>query len=563
MDKKIKKVEIRIFLVGILFLLLIGVISGAATYCCEKTKVQKDGSGGAWCQNAPEEQCDENYRKASTSCESTVYCKKGCCYNGKEGTCMENTPQRICQEGGGLWADSPECDIPQCELGCCLIGDQAAFVTQVRCKRLSALYGLETNFLTNIKNEIECIRSITSEVEGACVFEESFERTCIRTTKKECLERKNRGENVEFYEGLLCSASELNTNCGPSTKTTCIEGKDQVYFLDTCGNIANVYDSSKINSDGTTSDPEYWSKIKDVSESCGFGNSNANSRTCGNCDYYLGSTCKEYKRGEGMNSPVYGDYICKDLGCEWGGETWNHGESWCVSDSEHRPGSRDFRLLCYDGEVIVEPCADFRGEICIESSIPSEVTGTEEFSVAACKVNRWQDCINQDNKKDCENEDIRDCKWLSKSQDLNLFMKNSDAEGICVPKYPPGFDFYKDDKGDAESICNLADKRCVVKYVRRYEGSEHHVIIDIERMITALNDIFFQAGTYGREWKAEKNEECEKEEWKEQASLLCSSLGDCGSSLNFLDVKGYYNLDDLYKWGERLDKEEVEDALKQ
>ena len=38
-------------------------------------------------------------------------------------------------------------------------------------------------------------------------------------------------------------------------ETTCIEGKDEVYFKDSCGNIANIYDSSKINDKG------YWNKV--------------------------------------------------------------------------------------------------------------------------------------------------------------------------------------------------------------------------------------------------------------------------------------------------------------
>ena len=41
---------------------------------------------------------------------------------------MENTPQRVCEENGGLWDQEKEENIPQCQAGCCLIGDQAAIV---------------------------------------------------------------------------------------------------------------------------------------------------------------------------------------------------------------------------------------------------------------------------------------------------------------------------------------------------------------------------------------------------------------------------------------------------
>ena len=269
-----------IFLISIF---LISVVHAAeVSYCCEKTKVKTDGSGGAWCVNAPKEECDTGFRKVPTSCEATSYCKLGCCYDSKEGTCSENTPQKVCEDGEGVWAESTSCDIPQCSLGCCLIGDQAAFVTQTRCKKLSSLYGLKTNFRTDIQSEMECIASASSGVKGACVFEEEYERTCLLLTKGECLERASSDSNVEFYEGYLCSSSDLNTNCGPRGGTTCVEGKDEVYFLDTCGNLANIYYYSKLN------DQSYWEKIIDKSESCNYDSSNADSPTCGNCDYYLG-----------------------------------------------------------------------------------------------------------------------------------------------------------------------------------------------------------------------------------------------------------------------------------
>ena len=360
----------------VLLIFLIGIISAVeVSYCCEKTKVETDGSGGAWCQNAPKDKCDNNFRKAPTSCEATSYCKLGCCYDSQEGTCMKNTPQRKCQEKGGIWEDNAQCNIPQCSLGCCLIGDQAAFVTQTRCKKLSSLYGLEINFRTDIENEIQCIASVTSDTKGACVFEKEFERTCLLLTKRECQEIKDKYSNVKFHEGYLCSADELATNCGPTRQTTCVEGKDEVYFVDSCGNLANIYDASKIKN------KEYWTKIYGKAESCGYNNANgnANSASCGNCDYFLGSTCKSFKRGE-TAKPQYGDYICKDLSCEYKGKKYKHGETWCADSKggkNNLPGSRHFRLVCYNGEVTVEPCADFRQEICIQS----EVNGFKAVSI--------------------------------------------------------------------------------------------------------------------------------------------------------------------------------------
>ncbi len=515
-----------ILILGI-FLMVISSVQdvsavGEISHCCEKTVE------GAWCQNAPVEKCDQDYKNVPTSCEATSYCKLGTCVDSQEGTCMPNSPERVCNDEGGVWEMESSEELGQCQLGCCLMGDQAAFVTQTRCKRLSAVYGLETNYRTDIQSEVECIASATSDVKGACVFERDYEKTCQFVTKKECQEMGAKGgqtsqekidtksisgkailegnNKVEFHEGFLCSDESLGTNCGPSKKTTCIEGRDEVYFLDTCGNLANIYDASKIKS------KNYWSKIYDKSESCGAGLSNADSSTCGSCDYYLGSTCKLFKRGEDRVKPNYGDNICRDLSCEYNGKEYQHGETWCASSegtkeifveeetvlgfenvlNENLPGSRYFRAVCYNGDVTIEPCADFRQEICLES----EVNG---FKTAACRVNQWQDCTSQNSSLECENPDKRDCVWID----------TSSREG-CVPKYTPGFNFWAEES-EASSICSLASAQCTVTYEKDFGGSK----------------------------KCIDNCECLDGSAKMGMEAACMSLGDCGNKVNYIGVEGY------------------------
>ena len=160
----------KIAILFIFVILLAGLVYSetySISYCCEKT------NKGAWCQNAPQEECNSGFRLAATHCESTSYCKLGVCYDSNTGNCMENTPQRVCDEAEGLW--TVEENPPQCELGCCLIGDQAAFVTKTRCKKMSTLYGLEVDYRLDMGSEMQCIASAYSEVKGACVFEEEFE----------------------------------------------------------------------------------------------------------------------------------------------------------------------------------------------------------------------------------------------------------------------------------------------------------------------------------------------------------------------------------------------------
>ena len=125
-----------VFALVFLFMVLSNYVSALdATICCEKTK------SNLYCQNVPANECAPGSRQVPTSCESTSFCKPGVCYNQGQGTCLDNTPELICNINNGTWsAESPA----QCELGCCVLGDQAAFVTLTRCKYLSAKLGLNT-----------------------------------------------------------------------------------------------------------------------------------------------------------------------------------------------------------------------------------------------------------------------------------------------------------------------------------------------------------------------------------------------------------------------------------
>ncbi len=482
-----KRIIIMVLLV-IAFAIIIGfdVSAQENTVCCEKT------NSGAFCQNAPVEECDSNYRQVPTSCDATSFCRAGTCYDSTEGTCADNTPQLVCNENGGLWSEeNPE----QCGLGCCVLGDQASFVTLVRCKRLSSFLGLETNYNQNIGTEVECIASVQGQEKGACVFENEFEKNCEFVTKNEC---DSKDVDVEFYSGKLCSAEELGTICGPTTETICIPGRDEVYWKDTCGNPGNIYDASKVE------DQEYWANVKRKDESCGFGSGNGDNKNCGNCDYLQGTFCRDEKSA-GTN-PTYGDYICADLNCQdENGDDRLHGESWCISDpkegdGEDRIGSRFFRYICINGEVVPEPCADFRNEICIEEEID---TG-DGFSQAACRVNRWQDCAAQEEEEDCINTDRRDCFW-----NPNIKIPERLGKGACLPVTSPGLNFWNSEETSA--ICNQANTQCIVT---------------------------FEEGLFGGE-ECTGDCECLSDGWIKQQGEFCSALGDCGPGVNWAGFEGY------------------------
>jgi len=505
----------------ILLVLTVGVFSAVfasaqtASFCCEKTTT------GAYCQNAPQEMCDigiknpasgENYKIAPTSCESTSYCKKGCCYDSNQGTCAENVPEGACISNGGLWEESPDCSIPKCAYGCCILGTEAAFVTLQTCKKISGTYGLLTDFRGDVQDEYQCLALATSQEVGACVYEEDFANTCKFTTRGQCnediiSEGLTDTNSVKFYKGLLCTAEKLGTDCQRTSETTCKDGK--VYFLDTCGNTANIYDGSKIKN------VEYWTNYHTPDESCSQG-----GKDCGNCEYIgAGTYCME---GSGAS---YGDYICGSVNCKdtSNGKDYKNGASWCYYDDKGNEntdsvGSRHYRHICYMGEEIVEPCADFRNEVCVEESIGEE----EDFPQAGCAPNKFQDCLLINRTRDCLNKDKRDCVWvpfdlligaadgknfLDKerilAEALNVRIEDEENGGRCVPNVAPGFEFWET---GAENDCGAGDYQCVVKYEKGLLSDK----------------------------KCVENCWCEEPKTAAALGLYCSMLGDCGPGKNYV-----------------------------
>lgn len=494
-----------VMVVILLLFSLTGVVGQTKnpTVCCEQTK------SGLYCQDVPQNECKPGVRQLPTSCESTSYCKLGTCYDSNEGTCMDNTPQLVCNANEGTWNElSP----PQCDLGCCILGDQAAFVSLVRCKKLSGYLGLNTNYNKNIRGEVECVLAASSQEKGACVFDFEFERTCQFTTRKECEGSGETGSTKgEFFSGKLCSAEELGTNCGPTRQTVCVPGKDEVYFVDSCGNPANVYDTSELN------DKEYWGTVKTKAEVCNPNSANGNSASCGNCNYLLGSYCRAVSSTTGK--ATYGDNICADLNCKTtsNGKSYKHGESWCIFNDEgetgkgvNSVGSRFYKHICINGQEVLEQCADFRQEECVEDTIE---TTLGDFSQAACTVNRWQDCTAQTDRASCENTDRRDCLWKAGAK---LFIEDAAGGGACLPKNPPGLKFWEGD--EALMICGQGNAQCIVT---------------------------FEKGLFN-DYKCKDNCEClPGGDWENERADMCVNLGDCGPLINWVGDEGYtsgYNI---------------------
>jgi hypothetical protein len=448
----------------------------------------------------------------------------GSCVDTDEGICTDNTVETDCVRYGGLFYPEPTSDLSQCQVGCCFYGGNSDVTTRVRCNSLAEEVGVTSNFDSNIQDFDTCYAQTAGNEIGACVYDSIGVTQCKRMTHSECLSLKGSSENVNFNEGYLCTSELLGNLCGKSTQTSC-EEDGRIYYKDTCGNLGNIYDYRRYN------DALYWDKIIDVEDSCGYEESNANSITCGNCDYLEGSYCGKALKGEDRN-PNQGDYICKDLSCEYKGERYEHGESWCSTAevgyheinevtevltkskirtlfgllrgkiregktteeegvwTDFRPGTESYVMQCYYGEVLTQDCStgESRNKIC------KETESEEGVSYGSCQANLWFDCIDQATESDCLNADLRDCEWIEGftllnkqyEQDSSLRMQDelgNEINASCVPKYSPAFKFWEDQGGeDAENICSLASDSCIVKYefgiLRNRENFDESIVDD-------------------------------------------------------------------------------------
>lgn len=509
----ISKKNLGIFLLAIALVLVMGSFGSAQQVCCEKN------NDGQWCQNMESQSdCDTSgsLSFAPTSCESTQFCQTGTCVDTNKGVCMPNTPKTRCQSEGGVWRPQDKDEIAMCQNGCCIAGEQTAYVTQTECKQIASDYGIDTNFRSDVNDENSCLALAQPDEKGACVTEEEVgvvaeeenesegggffdffggdsesnesstgpTKDCQLTTKEEC-----QSAGGDFNPGMLCTAAGIS-DCAASGKTKCSEG--DVYFVDTCGNLANVYDEDMYDDDETNWDQEmrdYWTYLKDVNDTAVEPTSEF-----GNCDYLSGTICGKYEKGDkGMpdNPPEYGENVCRDLGCYYdtnqnGTETsYDHGETWCaesegtyphvpsptnITDKKEEeilnpskynvPGSRYYQLKCWEGEVIETACKDYRNEVCRETEI-------NDFKVAQCVVNDWRECYSKDSRDSCE-ADEQDCKWIPGYRYDGQLVENETSfgdqpgkrvnenqQGSCVPLFAPGFDFWNSDS-DAQRICDKA-----------------------------------------------------------------------------------------------------------
>jgi len=452
--------------------------------CCEQT-ISKDT-----CQYTSEENCvSEGYEVGTfQKCEDTTFCQIGCCIS-EEGSCSKQTSRATCESEGFDWIASPNCETEKCQKGCCVLsGASCAYVTEGKCDDILFDYPELTKDYRTASSEFECSAICMEEDRGCCVNGDS----CAWTTRGNCgLGDGNGGEG--FYKDVYCSNDNLECDCEEKEYKGCLEGFEEVYWYDSCNN------------------PEYIAE---------------------DCDYTTkASLCSE---ADEDNTEAY----CKSVNCV---DTWDdptstdpkngglrlNGESWCSYDAKVGPtfdvvGSRHYKHMCINGVEIVEPCKDYREEICISATIEDSPVG--ELGFAQCKENRWQTCTTKCNtakeatdseeskilmltdKKCCEDSDLRDCYWIGE-----------DENGICMPLIAPGLKFWSDNENqqtpdsNAVTECEKGTIETTAKWGRMQLQSKEN-----------------------SPWECKGNCEVYNDEYLGTRNQFCRSLGDCGAHYNYL-----------------------------
>jgi len=457
--------------------------------CCE------ENNEGVSCSSITSNECaPASAFSPGASCESTSYCKAGCCYDVNAGIFSANTLQKDCS---AQWDGSdPFCNIDGSQLGCCVLDLNTKYVTQGACKVFNDMaFGEDSNldWRGDMDNN-ECVLYRTSKEQGACVFNS---KSCEFTTQELCF--NNGGQ---FSIGSLCTSTALNTTCEKTDQTTCVEGRDQVYFTDSCGNVANIYDSSKAE------DQSYWETIIEAENSCGYNDAegNANSASCGNCHRFAGGFCSSAsKDGFDVES---GDNYCKSTSCTYEGKTYKNGESFCVydgkvGDGDDVVGSLHRSLYCNYGEMDTLLCGDYRNGICATKDTYN-IQGTNvEFRDSECLLNPWRNCLSLNNENVRGDRDlVETCEAAPYCAIEEVHLADKFKFDVCVPQHPAGWDFGGSlSKGG--SVCSEATRTCVV--LRKAKPGKC--------VIT-------------------ENAGCLKSGFTEGMNDFCRKLGDCGLETN-------------------------------
>lgn len=178
-----------------------------------------------------------------------------------------------------------------------------------------------------------------------------------------------------------------------------------------------------------------------------------------------------------------GDNLCERCKNDLGGVSWPGRLNGCVSDNAcgggtaAPVGSRFFSQYCLNGDILNEPCDDFRMGFCDDAK-----TGGK------CEINPWQECLagsaigsgsssgnSQSSKESLAAAcDLDFCTFLDPAKskegettagEVALMMDDLNL-AMCVPKIAGGLEFYSTEgsySSQQDSVCGAANYHSVVE----------------------------------------------------------------------------------------------------
>jgi len=420
-------------------------------------------------------------------------CSLGCCINN-QGLCMQNSFQEGCATGSFIPNDASCTSTSMCSKACCIKGMQSFMATNFTCFLKQGVWD------QGITNEFDCLSVMEKERLGCC---KSF-AGCEYLTRQECKESRL----GTFFADKKCYDNVPQCNC-QLNGSKCIESYPDLYKTDSCG---NVYVD------------------EEPAQRC-FGFCDLKTNSCNS------GTCNETYRNN-----VDGQFTPKETDTQ----SAQNGYAWCVYDTavnknsgEAPMGSRDWRHYCLYGKDYVEPCADYRQQMC-----------TSVNNYAVCTDNLWQSCVNISEQDKCESSpycywwtDFRD-KWYNNTPFLNTKIDISKIDNwvifgtkkegiptipVCFPKVKPGFDDGTNGFKNKELMCEMGSYVC--PYKQAYFG------------LTT------------------ENTECLNPEFYTYMAERCNAIGDCGNYINYLgkNTTGFkvIKFDEMPKNGTGRGKEDL------
>lgn len=466
--------------------------------CCEKTRADTTPPNTP-CVFVMQEQClyppGQGFYP-DMICDNTFKCMSGCCIDRTEGTCSISA-RMVCESNNGYFTESPDCGISDCEMGCCSLQDRGSYTNRLRCEQV-----LKGTFQPGV-DEKDCVGEFQLQEQGCC----TLPTTCTRTIMDNCVNVLH-GQffrDISPLQPTYCSTLSRCSMCTKEYSKNCTNFDVNVHYVDSCGNL-----------EGITLD--------------------------GNCQN-SNTVCVE----SNGNVRCGGDCIVN-------GVTRKHGESWCVYDVNPTyytnpdfktnnmipfgvMGSRDFKISCVYGEPIVEPCADYRNQICVQNT-------SGGISTAGCIMNMWPECLTIKDNETCMAN--KHCVWDQNAErklDGNTWEESPSEEDklkkrdepftnySCLPRYPPGFPFEEsaaECEGLEETECRM-NSNCLWHLGNCYSALN---IVDPALVCNSITYAFkVSHNAFGG---CVGNCDAEHLEFAKAMAKKCSALGDCGMTINIM-----------------------------